>query len=128
MNKTEIGGRIRAYMKENKITQTEIAEKMKVGQSYVSAMMNGDRDTLRLAEALSEHYGVSLDWLISGISVDNQEEKCDNIPSGKLKYYERAVELFMRYMENEQRYQDIIKENQELLKQMSAVQKLMSEV
>lgn len=128
MNKIEVGGRIKAYMKENKITQTEIAEKMGVGQSYISAMMNGDRDTLRLAEAVSEHYGVSLDWLISGDNCDNTAEFCDNEQSGKIKYYSRAVELFMKYVDNERRYQDIIKENQEILKQMAAIEELMKGV
>lgn len=128
MDKIEVGGRIRAYMKENKITQTDIAAKMGVGQSYVSAMMNGDRDTLRLAEALSDNYGVSLDWLISGNKSDNSGECCDNEKSEKIKYYSRAVELFMKYVDNERRYQEIIKENQEILKQMAAIEELMKEV
>lgn len=128
MNKIEVGGRIKSYMKEKKITQTEIGEKMGVGQSYVSAMMNGDRDTLRLAEALSEHYGVSLDWLINGDKCNITESTCDNISSDKKEYYNRAVELFMKYVENERRYQDIIKENQEILKQMAAIEELMKGV
>lgn len=128
MNKIEVGGRIKSYMKEKKITQTEIGEKMGVGQSYVSAMMNGDRDTLRLAEALSEHYGVSIDWLINGDKCNTTESTCDNISPGKKEYYNRAVELFMKYVENERRYQDIIKENQEILKQMAAIEELMKGV
>lgn len=128
MNKMEVGGRIKAYMKEHKITQAEIAGKMGVGQPYISAMMNGDRDTLRLAEALSENYGVSLDWLIIGDKCDNSVECCDNEQSEKIKYYSRAVELFMKYVDNERRYQEIIKENQEILKQMAAIEKLMKEM
>lgn len=84
MNKREVCGRIKSYMKENKIKQVEIAAKMGVGQSYISAMINGERDTLRLAEALSENYGVSLDWLIGGCGSNDSTETNDVKTNGNV--------------------------------------------
>lgn len=129
MDKKEVGARIKSYMKENKITQTEIAAKMGVTQSYISGMINGGKDTLRLAESLSENYGVSLDWLISG------NNKSDNITTSTAEddtksnernhYLERVMQLFHEYMENEREYQKIIQKNQEIMKQINAVYQLM---
>ena len=134
MNKREVGARIKAYMKENRLTQTEVAAKVGISQSYISGMVNGDKDTLRLAEALSENYGVSLDWLINGDNAlafiqkgDNITDRSNNITNEKMRYLERAMELFQKYMDNERRYQEIIKENQEIMKQMAAIQQLIKE-
>lgn len=133
MDKKEVGARIKSYMKENKLTQVELAAKVGISQSYISGMINGDKDTLRLAEAISENYGVSLDWLINGdrsLAAPQQDKiiaQSNNITNEKMRYLERAIELFQKYMDNEQRYQEIIKENQEIMKQMSAIQQLIKE-
>lgn len=129
MNKKEVGARIKAYMKQNKITQVEIAQLMGVGQSYVSGMLNGDKNTLNLAEAIANHYNVSLDWIVYG-TVNKKEELSitnSNITEESIHYSERIIQLFQKYIENERRYQEIIKENQEIMKQLSAIHKLIKE-
>lgn len=130
MNKEEVGKRIKAFRKEKGLTQTDLADALGLNQSNVSEMESGLRDTLRLAELVSDNYGVSLDVLIYG---DNNISKQDILISDtdntdiNYKYAGRILELFKEYMENERRYQDIISRNQEIMKQMASLEQLIKQ-
>lgn len=78
MNKIEVGKRIKAFMKEKALTQNDVASVFGLVQSNVSEMINGKRDTLKLAEMISDKYNVSLDWLIYGDNISIQDI---NIPN-----------------------------------------------
>lgn len=127
MNKEEVGKRIKSFMKEKGLTQTDVAETLGLTQSNVSEMASGKRDTLRLAELLSDNYDISLDYLIYGENnISKQDDNISNADNSELyhKYAYKVLELFKEYMENERRYQDIISRNQEIMKQMVALEKL----
>ena len=127
MNKEEVGRRIKAFMKDKGLTQTDVAEALGLTQSNVSEMASGKRDTLRLAELIADNYDVSLDYLIYGESDISKQDihisNTDNFEVG-YKYAYKVLELFKEYMENERRYQEIIARNQEIMKQMVALEKL----
>lgn len=64
MNKKEIGNRIRAFMKEKGLKQEQLEKEIGLKQSSISDMINGKRDTIRLALILSEKYNVSRDYFL----------------------------------------------------------------
>ena len=127
MNKEEVGQRIKAFRKDKGLTQTDLAEALGLTQSNVSEMESGLRDTLRLAELVSDNYGVSLDVLIYGDNnISKQDIPISDADNSEMsyKYAYKVLELFKEYMDNERRYQDIIARNQEIMKQMVALEKL----
>lgn len=64
LNKEEIGKRFKQIIKENNITQVEIANELNTTQSTISAYINGKTLILTaFAYQICKKYNVSLDWL-----------------------------------------------------------------
>ena len=52
-----VGERIKKFMAEHKITQSYIANELKIPQSNISAMLKGKRDISRLVDYIEDKYG-----------------------------------------------------------------------
>ncbi len=58
---------IKDYLRGNNINQQEVANALGVKQSYVSQVLNGKKPITRsAADVLSERFGFSLVWLLTG--------------------------------------------------------------
>lgn len=127
MDKIEVGKRIKAFMKEKGLTQNEVACRFGLVQSNVSEMINGKRDTLKLAEMISDNYNVSLDWLIYGDNISIQDIDIPNSDKHTVnsKYTDVLLSLLKEYIQNERTIQNLDTRNKEILKQMVELDKLM---
>ena len=64
LDKVLIGKRIKEILKENKITQIELANMLNTTQSTISAYINGKTLILTaFAYGICKNYNISLDWL-----------------------------------------------------------------
>lgn len=62
-----IAGRIFMLMEENKITQSELAKKLEIGQSTVANWKKRDcPPPINFLEKISEILGVSIDYIVTG--------------------------------------------------------------
>ena len=62
-----IGDNIKKIRKERKISQIELAKKMKISQSYLSDIENGRKNlSINTIERIAEKLGVSIAYLTSG--------------------------------------------------------------
>lgn len=61
------GDRIRAVLKDRRVSQAELARAAGVGRAYVNAVVAGrSPPSDKILEALREHLGVSADWINTG--------------------------------------------------------------
>lgn len=120
MDKIELGNRIKAFMKERGLKQSDLGQALNLKQSTISDMIKGRRDTFRLAELIVSHYGISRDWLFGdcevlgdfsggGVELDQEQRQ---------KLLERLNSLY-------ERHQDIIREEQEIMKQMMTINRML---
>ena len=120
MNKIELGNRIKAFMKEKGLKQSDLGQALNLKQSTISDMIKGRRDTFRLAELIVSHYGISRDWLFDGCEVLN-----DFAGGGIELDQEQRQRLLERLNNLYERHQDIIKEEQEIMKQMMSINRML---
>lgn len=57
---------LKAYLKEKKITQKEIAEKLGTSQPYVAQLLNKAIFSRQMAEKWQELFGINAAWLLTG--------------------------------------------------------------
>ena len=120
MNKIEVGNRIKLFLKEKGLRQSDLGEALGLPQSTISDMIKGRRDTFRLVELIVSHYGVSRDWLLDGCEV------LDDFSGGCIELdQEQRQKLLERLNNLYERHQDIIKEEQEIMKQMMAINRML---
>lgn len=120
MDKIELGNRIKAFMKERGLKQSDLGQALNLKQSTISDMIKGRRDTFRLAELIVSHYGISRDWLFDGCEV------LDDFSGGGVELdQEQRQKLLERLNGLYERHQDIIKEEQEIMKQMMAINRML---
>ena len=63
----KIGDALRIYFREQGITQKQIAEELDVSQSYVNALLKGDKEFgKKQANFFGKKFGISPYWLLSG--------------------------------------------------------------
>ncbi len=114
--------RIKEVMKEHGLTsQTELGRALGVHQSSISDMFKQKRSTMPLVDAISEHWNVSKQWLLTGsgmkyATVINDAE----LPS--LTNTER-VELVKKLNDLYARHQEIMGEAQEIMKSIVEINK-----
>lgn len=62
----EITKTLKAYLKEKRITQREIAEKLCTSQPYVAQLLNKGVFSRQQAEKWQELFGINAAWLLTG--------------------------------------------------------------
>ena len=90
MDKKEIGLRIKAFMKDRRIKQEVLGQELGLKQSSISDMVNGKRDTIRLALLIAERYSIDKNYFFD----DNTQEE---YPPGQLYISERISELVQEF-------------------------------
>lgn len=90
MDKKEIGLRIKAFMKDRRIKQEVLGLELGLKQSSISDMVNGKRDTIRLALLIAERYSIDKNYFFD----DNTQEE---YPTGQLYISERISELVQEF-------------------------------
>lgn len=70
MKSKEVGARIRALMKEHRLSQRKVQEDTGINQSVLSETINGNMGYERVVDRLASVYGWSRDYLVTGALVD----------------------------------------------------------
>ena len=75
-NQVEFGQRIKEERNRLGLTQEELAEQLNIGYVHMNSMENGRRGcSIDLLLELSEIFGVSTDYLLTGRVYSNQETR-----------------------------------------------------
>lgn len=87
MDKEELKRALKKFLREKKITQVELSEKMQIQQSIISDMINGKRNPERLVDYLANNYGFVQDADVR--IVEEQEKRPYTTNSHGVKFYEQ---------------------------------------
>lgn len=119
MKSVIVGNRIRALMKENKLSQRAVEEYTGINQSVLSEVINGRRDYERVVDKLCSAYGWSRDFIVTG---RNNIANSDNNTS--LSNEERQM-LIKTLHELYCKHEDLIKQAGSVMKQIAAINKIL---
>lgn len=62
-----IGNELRSYFRDRGVTQQSIANDLQVSNAYINAILTGEKSIGKsTARKLSELYGISQSWLLTG--------------------------------------------------------------
>ena len=87
MDKEELKRALKKFLREKKITQVELSEKMQIQQSIISDMINGKRNPERLVDYLANNYGFVQDADVH--LVQEQEKRPYTTNSNGIRFYEQ---------------------------------------
>lgn len=86
---TELGSRIRAYRRQQHLSQEDLAELCDFHPTYIGQLERGEKNaTLESINKLSHGLGISINKLLEDI--DTVEDSPDNIP---LEVYHKLMKL-----------------------------------
>lgn len=119
MKSVIVGNRIRALMKENKLSQRAVEEYTGINQSVLSEVINGRRDYERVVDKLCSAYGWSRDFIVTG---RNNIANSDNNTS--LSNEERQI-LIKNLHELYCKHEDLIQQAGSVMKQIAAINKIL---
>lgn len=119
MKSVIVGNRIRALMKENKLSQRAVEEYTGINQSVLSEVINGRRDYERVVDKLCSAYGWSRDFIVTG---RNNIANSDNNTS--LSNEERQM-LIKTLHELYCKHEDLIQQAGSVMKQIAAINKIL---
>lgn len=119
MKSVIVGKRIRALMKENKLSQRAVEKYTGINQSVLSEVINGRRDYERVVDKLCSAYGWSRDFIVTG---RNNIANSDNNTS--LSNEERQI-LIKTLHELYCKHEDLIQQASSVMKQIAAINKIL---
>ncbi len=119
MKSVIVGSRVRALMKENKLSQRAVEEYTGINQSVLSEVINGRRDYERVVDKLCSAYGWSRDFIVTG---RNNIANSDNNTS--LSNEERQI-LIKNLHELYCKHEDLIQQAGSVMKQIAAINKIL---
>ena len=90
----ELKDRLRLILDEQHIRQKDLADAIKVSESYISNMLNGHRSNLSesLALLIEQKYGYRSQWLLSGEGTPRLTQSCAHTPPLHQHYYKEQAD------------------------------------
>ncbi|WP_302447490.1 helix-turn-helix domain-containing protein [Paraprevotella clara] len=132
MDRSEVGMRIKSFLKSKKVTQLELSQKIGITQSIISEIISGKRNPLPLVEKICEVYGVSRDYLITGeenklsdIIANNNIDENGLSHDDKVRLLDKLESLYERHQAILKTISDATKESGDVLKEIAAINKLL---
>lgn len=111
--------RIKEVMKEMGITnQKEFEAAVGVAQSTISAIFNLNRSSLPLIDAMGNKFGISKQWLLTGIGSKYLQTNDDTPVNLSEMTNSDRIELLNRLNLLYERHQKIMEEEQDIMKQI----------
>lgn len=108
--------RLKEVMNESGLNQSEFSSEVKVAQPTISAIYNLKRNADPLVDAVSKRYGISKQWLLTGMGI-KYLQKVEEMTDDSLKVLSNndRAELLRRLNLLYERHQAIMSEEQEIM-------------
>lgn len=111
--------RIKEVMRERGITnQKELEAAVGVAQSTISAIFNLNRSSLPLIDAMGDKFGISKQWLLTGMGMKYLQTNDDAPVNLSGMTNSDRIELLNRLNLLYERHQKIMEEEQDIMKQI----------
>lgn len=124
MKSKEVGLRIKNTLKENNLSQVKVANDIGIPQSVISDIINGRRDYDKLVNMLSEHYGWSRDYLITGDQYSKHDFISNSDIDNSLSMGERQ-KLIDSLQNLYSKHEGLLEQANMVMKQIIAINKIL---
>lgn len=132
MGRVAIGNRIKALLKQKKMTQSDLSSATGFTQSVISEMLSGKRNITPLIEKIVPIFGVSRDYIIAG----EENNRCDIIASNDispngltkeehLRLVERIDSMYELHQQRIKEANDSIKAAGDIMKEIISITRLL---
>ena len=125
MKSKKVGERIAKILKDNRYSQRKFAEEINMPQSVISEIINGNREVDKLVNIVSDKFGISRDYLITGVEANrNDMIASDSIPANGLTKEEK-LRLVANLEELYRKHQSLLDDASQVMMEIAAINKIL---
>ena len=125
MKSKKVGERIAKILKDNRYSQRKFAEEVNMPQSVISEIINGNREVDKLVNIVSDKFGISRDYLITGVEANrNDMIASDSIPANGLTKEEK-LRLVANLEELYRKHQSLLDDASQVMREIAAINKIL---
>jgi len=125
MKSKKVGERIAKILKDNRYSQRKFAEEVNMPQSVISEIINGNREVDKLVNIVSDKFGISRDYLITGVEANrNDMIASDSIPANGLTKEEK-LRLVANLEELYRKHQSLLDDASHVMREIAAINKIL---
>ncbi len=125
MKSKEVGNRIAKILKDNRYSQRKFAEEVNMPQSVISEIINGNREVDKLVNIVSDKFGISRDYLITGVEANRNDMIASDSISANGLTKEEKLRLVANLEELYRKHQSLLDDASQVMKEIASINKIL---
>lgn len=125
MKSKEVGNRIAKILKDNRYSQRKFAEEVNMPQSVISEIINGNREVDKLVNIVSDKFGISRDYLITGVESNRNDMIASDSISANGLTKEEKLRLVANLEELYRKHQSLLDDASQVMREIAAINKIL---
>jgi len=125
MKSKEVGNRIAKILKDNRYSQRKFAEEVNMPQSVISEIINGNREVDKLVNIVSDKFGISRDYLITGVEANRNDMIANDSISANGLTKEEKLRLVANLEELYRKHQSLLDDASQVMREIAAINKIL---
>lgn len=125
MKSKEVGNRIAKILKDNRYSQRKFAEEINMPQSVISEIINGNREVDKLVNIVSDKFGISRDYLITGVESNRNDMIASDSISANGLTKEEKLRLVANLEELYRKHQSLLDDASQVMREIAAINKIL---
>lgn len=125
MKSKEVGNRIAKILKDNRYSQRKFAEEVNMPQSVISEIINGNREVDKLVNIVSDKFGISRDYLITGVEANRNDMIASDSISANGLTKEEKLRLVDNLEELYRKHQSLLDDASQVMREIAAINKIL---
>lgn len=125
MKSKEVGNRIAKILKDNRYSQRKFAEEINMPQSVISEIINGNREVDKLVNIVSDKFGISRDYLITGVEANRNDMIASDSISANGLTKEEKLRLVDNLEELYRKHQSLLDDASQVMREIAAINKIL---
>lgn len=125
MKSKEVGNRIAKILKDNRYSQRKFAEEVNMPQSVISEIINGNREVDKLVNIVSDKFGISRDYLITGVEANHNDMIASDSISANGLTKEEKLRLIANLEELYRKHQSLLDDASQVMREIAAINKIL---
>lgn len=125
MKSKEVGNRIAKILKDNRYSQRKFAEEVNMPQSVISEIINGNREVDKLVNIVSDKFGISRDYLITGVEANRNDMIASDSISANGLTKEEKLRLVANLEELYRKHQSLLDDASQVMREIASINKIL---
>ena len=125
MKSKEVGNRIAKILKDNRYSQRKFAEEINMPQSVISEIINVNREVDKLVNIVSDKFGISRDYLITGVEANRNDMIASDSISANGLTKEEKLRLVANLEKLYRKHQSLLDDASQVMMEIAAINKIL---